>query len=257
MDEQLFFSCLYCIYVATKANCTPSALRTMAGDPHKSLPECRSYLKKRLDCCFTRGDDPTKRFAPNGTTREIFDQRTLFHLLKLVIYSPSDQIDVADEDSLQCLVSTIRGLETTTSPRYCNVLATLLYIRCTDDCLKSWARGLSHDMATEHQYRPIHDTDLPLTRTAALDKFGHDDGESFWEQQYLFCPIILKESDESIYVDHKKSCRLPFGQERIKIGKGSFATVYKVKIETGHMVNETSGLALRNVSHNNNGRLLR
>lgn len=228
----------------------------MAGDPHNSLAECRSYLKQRLDCCFTRGDDPTKRFAPNGTTREILDQWTLFYLLKFIIYSANYQINSADEDSLQCLVRKIRGPETTTSPGYCNVLATLLYIRCTDERLKSWAQDLSHDMAPEHQYRPIHDTDLPLTRSAALEKFGHDDGQSFWEQQYLFCPITLKEFDESVYVDHRKSCRLPFGQERIKIGKGSFATVYKVKIEKGHMVNESSGLALQTVSHKNNDRLL-
>ena len=227
----------------------------MAGDPYKSLAECRSYLKKRLDCCFTRGDDPTKRFAPNGTTREILDQPTLSALLKHIFYPENYQIDAADEDLLQCLVSKIRGLETTTSPRYCNVLATLLYIRCTDDCLTSWAQELSQDMTPENQYRPIHDTDLPLTRSAALDIFGHDDGQSFWEQQYLFCPITLKKFDESVYVDHKKSCRLPFGQERIKIGKGNFAIVYKVRIETGHMVNESSGSALQNVSHNNNERL--
>ena len=228
----------------------------MAGDPYKSLAECRSYLKKRLDGCFTRGDDPTKRFAPNGTAREILGQQTLFNLLKLIIYSANYQINAADEDSLQNLVSEIRGLETTTSPGYCNVLATLLYIRCTDECLKSWAQALSPDITTEHQYRPIHDNDLPLTVSAALEKFGHDDGQSFWDQQYLFCPITLKEFDESVYVDHKEFCRLPFGQERIWISTGSFATVYKVKIVAGHMVNESSGLALQSVSQNNNERLL-
>ena len=221
----------------------------MAADPHKSLAECRRYLKQRLDSCFIRGDDPTKRFAPNGITREILDQRTLSHLLKLIIYSTNYQIDAADEASLKSLVMRIRGLETSTSPRYCNVLATLLYIRCTDERLQSWAQTLSHEIAPEDQYRPISDTDLPLTKSAALKNFGHDDGQSFWAQQYLFCPIILKEFDESVYVGHKTSCRLPFGEERSKIGKGSFATVYKVKIQTGHMVNESSSLALHNVSH--------
>ena len=228
----------------------------MVDDPHKSLAECRSYLKQRLDCCFARGDDPTKRFAPNGVTKEILDQWTLFQLLKHIVYPETYQIDAVDEASLKSLVRKIRGLETTTSRGYCNVLATFLYMRCTDDCLQSWAQDLAQDIAPNDQYRPICDNDLPLTRSAALEKFGHDDGQSFWEQQYLFCPITLKEFDESIYVDAKKSCRLPFRQERIKIGKGSFATVYKVEIETGHMVNESSGLALQKVSHNNNGRLL-
>ena len=228
----------------------------MTGDPHKSLAECRGYLKQRLDRCFARGDDPTKRFAPNGVTKEILDQRTLFQLLKLIRYPANYQINASDEDSLQCLVNRIRGLEPITFPGFCNVLATLLYIRCTDDCLKTWTQGLFHDMALENQYQPIHDTDLPLTRAEALDKFGYDDGHSFWEQQYFFCPITLKESDESIFVDHKKPCRLPFRQERTKIGKGSFATVYRVEIEKGHMVNEASGLALQNVSCTSNEQLL-
>ena len=224
----------------------------MTSDPHNSLAECRAYLKQRLDCCFVRGDDLKERFAPNGTTREILNQRTLSQLLKLIIYAANYQTDAANEDSLKCLVVKIRGLETTTSPGYCNVLATLLYIRCTDDCLNSWVQDLSH----EDQDRPIRDIDLPLTKSAALEKFGHNDGQSFWEQQDLFCPIILKEFDESVYVDHKKSCRLPFGQDRIWIAKGSYANVYMVRIEAGHIVNESSGLALQNVSHNNNGRLL-
>ena len=228
----------------------------MANDLHQSLAECRSDLEKRLDRCFARGDDPKKRFAPNGTTREILDQRTLFQLLRLIIYSANYQINTADENSLQSLVRKIRGPETATSPAYCNVLATLLYIRCKDDCLTSWTQSISHDMASEYQDRSIHDTDLPLMKSAALDKFGHADGSRFWEEQYLFCPIVLKMFDESVYVDHKSSCRLPFGQERIEIGKGSYARVYKVKIERGHMVNQSSGLALQNVSHNNNERLL-
>ena len=223
----------------------------MTSDPHNSLAECRAYLKQRLDCCLLRGDDLIKRFAPNGTTREILDQRTLSQLLKLIIYSANHQIDAADEDSLKCLVEKIRGLETTISPGYCNVLATLLYIRCTDDCLKSWVQDLSH----EGQYRPFRDIDLPLTRSAAVERLGDDDGPSFWEQQYLFCPITLKEFDESVYVDHKEPCRLPFGQDRIRIGKGNYAVVYKVRIEAGHMVNESSGLALQNVSHNQKVRL--
>ena len=64
----------------------------------------------------------------------------------------------------------------------------------------------------------------------------------------MFCPVILKEFDESIYVGRHQSCPLPFVEERVKIGKGSFAIVYKVKIEKGHMVNR-SGWALQNVSN--------
>ena len=222
----------------------------MASDAPNSLAEYRSYVKQRLDDCFTRKNDldPSKRFARNGVTREILDKQTLFLLLKLTIYQAHDRINATDEDFLRPLASEIRGSETRTSPGYCNILATLLYARCTDDCLKTWARSLLPQKDHDRQQRPVDDNDLPLTESAAQENFGNDDGHSFWEQQSLFCPIILKEFDESVYVGRNQSCRLPFMEERIRIGKGSFAVVYKVKIEKGHMVNHSSGWALQNVS---------
>ena len=232
------------------ADSTPSTLPAMASSSHHSLAECRSYLKQRLDDCFTRKDDldPSKRFARNGITKEIFDKQTLFHLFKLVIYQGHDGVGATGEDTLRSLAFQIRGSDTETFPGYCNILATLLHARCTDACLKSWAQSLLRQSPHDPQRRPINDNDLPLTELVARDNFGYD-GLSFWEQQSLFCPIILKEFDESIYVDHNQSCRLPFVEERTKIGKGNFATVYKVKIEKGHLVNQSSGLALQNVSY--------
>ncbi len=221
----------------------------MASDAHQSLIKCRSYLKERLDDCFTRRDDlqPSKRFARNGITREIFDKQTLFHLLKLIIYQEHDEPNATNEDFLRSLVFEIRGSETETSPGYCNILATLLYARCTDDCLKAWAKSLLRQRSHVCEQRPFHDTDLPVTESAARATFGYEDGHSFWEQQSLFCPVILKESDESIYVGRHESCPLPFAEEPIRIGKGAFAIVYKVKIEKGHMVNQSSNWALGSV----------
>ncbi len=233
------------------ADSIPSTLPAMASNSNHSLAECRSYLKQRLDDCFTRKDDldPSKRFARNGITKEILDKQTLFHLFKLVIYHGQDGVGATDEDTLRSLAFQIRGSDTEKFPGYCNILATLLYARCTDACLNSWAQSLIRSSPHDSQQRPINDNHLPLTESVARDNFGYDDGHSFWEQQSLFCPIILKEFDESIYVDHNQSCRLPFVKERTKIGKGNFAIVYKVKIEKGHLVNQSSGLALQKVSY--------
>ena len=223
----------------------------MASDVSHSLAGCRSYLKQRLDDCFTRGNDsqPSKRFARNGVTREIFDQQILFQLLKLIIYQAHYEIIAKDEDFLRSLACEIRSSETKTCSGYCNILATLLYARCTDGGLKTWALSLLPRSSHDCPQRPVSDSDLPLTKSAAQDNFGHNDGCSFWEQQYLFCPITLTKFDESVYVDHKKSCCLPFTEERELIGKGSFALVYKVKIAKGHMVNRSSDWALQNVSN--------
>lgn len=228
----------------------PSALPAMASDAHQSLVECRASLKERLDDCFTRRDDldPSKRFARNGVTREIFDKQTLVHFLKLIIYQGHDRIDATDEDFLRSVAFEIRGSETDAFPGHCNILATLLYARCTDDCLKTWAKSLLRQRSHHCEKRPVYDNDLPLTESAARATFGYDDGHSFWEQQSLFCPVTLKEFDESTYVGRNQFCPLPFGEERVKIGKGSFAIVYRVKVEKGHMVNQSTGWALQNVS---------
>ena len=215
---------------------------------HLPLAECRSNLKQRLDDCFTRRDDPTKCFARNGIAREILDQQTLLHLLKLIVYPADNRFDDEDEKRLRSLAIEIRGPETESSPGYCNTLAILLYARCSDECLITWAKTLFRHVSDGTQQRPINDHDLPLTEQEILDSFGHRDVHSFWEQQFLFNPVTLKEFDESIYDGHKQFCRLPFGQERVKIGKGAYAVVYRVKIEKGHLINETSGSGLQNVS---------
>ena len=224
----------------------------MTSDFQTSLADCRRSLKRRLDDCFTRKDDPnpSKRFARNGITREILNEATLYHLFKLLNFTDNHVLSGTDDQCLKSLVSVVRGLEMETSPsppEYCNILATLLYARCTDECLRSWAKTLSHQRSHDHEPRPFNDNDLPLTEPAAQKSFGDADGHCFWELQFLFCPITLKESVESVYVDHERSCRLPFTEERTKIGSGNFARVYKVKIEKGHMVNQSSGLALQHV----------
>ena len=222
----------------------------MAPESQYSLAEYRKDLQQRLDDCFSRRDDPdpSKRFARNGVTKEILDGQVLFQILKLLIYQGDDGADATDDDYIRSLALEIRGSETGTSPGYCNILGTLLYARCTNDCLKTWAKSLLPPSSHCPHQKPADDNDLPLSKLAARSNFGHDDGHTFWEQQYLFCPITLKESDESVYVGLKQCCRLPFLEERTKIAKGSYAIVYKVNVASGHMVNASRGWATQKVS---------
>lgn len=221
----------------------------MSSNTHQSLPEYRGYLKEKLDDCFTRkdGQNPSERFARNGVTEEIFDKQTLFLLLKLIIDRGPSETDATHQDFLLSLVWRIKGSETESLPCCCNILATLLYARCTDNCLKTWATSSLPNKSHDREQRLISDADLPLTLFEARATFGYDDGHSFWEQQALFCPVTLKEFDESVY---EQSCPLPFAEKRVSIGRGNYAKVYRVKIEKGHMINETSGWALQSVSDN-------
>lgn len=50
--------------------------------------------------------------------------------------------------------------------------------------------------------------------------------------------MVLKETDEAIYVDDRASCPIPFIKGPVEIGRGADAIVRKVIIEKGHLVNE-------------------
>ena len=206
----------------------------MAIEEAETLSECRSGLKKKLDGCFSRRNDPDpkKRFARKGITREIFEKSRLEHLLKLLhcdtINVPSHDAGIDPIRVAEC----IRGAQDSSS--YCNVLATLLYSRCTDETL----RKFSSDLVEREAQNSISDSKLPFTKEDACKAFGTNDGNSFWENQYFFSPVVLHENDESRYVGNKASCPLPILGEPEVIGQGAYAIVKKVKIEKGHLVND-------------------
>lgn len=216
----------------------------MEGDGHQTLAEYRFELKEVLDLCFTRKDDPDpgKRFARVGITREIFNRQRLTQLFKLLLHGNSLHIGQEAENRLQSISAKIRGSET--SSKFCNVLAILLDGRCYDETLQAWVERLS----SRPSHDQIADDDLPLTRREAQIAFGREDGLNFWEKQPLFCPVILEEGEESVYVENRHLCPLPWVEGPTPIGQGSYADVYKVKIERRHLVNRSEGLAIDSVS---------
>ena len=202
----------------------------MAVEEAKTLDECCRRLREKLVGCFERNDDidpPQNRFAPRGKTLEIFEQDRLEHLLLLLLYSGSTD----SYSPLEYIAKKIRGSED--SRRCCNFLAVLIYSNCKRQNLIDFVECLLN----EEPRRPCFDADLPLTKHAASEKFG-EDVPTFWEHQYLFCPVILKGEEENMYKDHKQSCPRPFVKEPEKIGQGAYAIVYKVVIAKGHLTKE-------------------
>ena len=207
----------------------------MAVEQAKTLIECRERLKEKLDGSFVRKDDPDprKRFAPRGATREIFELDRLEHFLRLLYTDTAGLSHFVTPTDLKSIAEKIRGSEGSSSC-YNNVLAILVYSQCKDQTLIEFVECLRHEEAS----KPTPDCDLPLTQHMACEAFGTDDGLKFWQDQFLFCPVVLKESDEVTYVDHKQACPRPFPEEPKKIGQGAYAIVYMVKIEKGHLVND-------------------
>ena len=196
----------------------------MAVEEAKTLEECCRRLREKLDGCFERNNDKDslqKRFAPRGKTLEVFDEDRLKHLLQLLSYNGSTD----SQRVVECITKKIRG-------SCCNFLAVLIYSDCKRQNLVDFVELL----LSEESHRPYSDDDLPLTKDAASEHFG--DVHTFWEHQYLFCPVILKGQEENIYKGHRQSCPLPFVKEPEKIGQGAYAIVYKVVIAKGHLTND-------------------
>ena len=202
----------------------------MAVEEARTLEECCRRLREKLDGCFERNNDIDslqKRFAPRGKTLEVFDQDRLKHLLLLLL----DNGSTDSHRLVESITPKIRGSEG--SRPCCNFLAVLIYSDCKRQNLVDFVELLR----SEEPHRPCSDDDLPLTRDAATEQFG-DDVHTFWEHQYLFCPVILKGQEENIYKGHRQSCPLPFVKEPEKIGQGAYAIVYKVMIAKGHLTTD-------------------
>lgn len=200
----------------------------------KALSEHCQLLKGKIDDCFTRRNDPRREtlFARRGITRDILEEGRLEDLFKLLLQSGSSATAHGDSADLTRIAKKIRG--TGSSVSYCNVLATLLYSRCRDETLREFVNDILHTKSG----KLIADEDMPLAQEDAQEAFGNGDGHLFWMHQYVFCPVVLKENDESTYVNNKASCPMPFTEEPVKIGRGASAIVSKVTIEEGHLVNE-------------------
>ena len=210
-------------------------MQNMSVEGATTLPQCRQRLKEKLESCFARKDDldPRKRFARRGVTREVFEQDRLEYFLRLLCQDSTYVFHRMVTANLKFIAEKIRGYADS-PPRYNNVLATLIYAQCTDQPLRNFVESLLHERSS----KPAFDSDLPFAKPAACQTFGKDDRHSFWEHQFLFCPVVLKERDQVRYVDHKQSCPRPFLEEPEKTGQGAYAIVYKVRIEKGHLTND-------------------
>jgi hypothetical protein len=81
------------------------------------------------------------------------------------------------------------------------------------------------------------DNELPYKDELDLDFLeGHQD--SFFEKQYMFKPVIIKQLENSYVQRVDGQLRLPFTEENHPLGCGGFGAVYKVKVAPHHLQTE-------------------
>lgn len=82
------------------------------------------------------------------------------------------------------------------------------------------------------------DKDLPfkLDHLRATEWLGSRDGDEFFQKQWIFCPFIIKERQQPYDAPELLSQhRMPFIEERVRIGAGASAEVYKEVIGPHHL----------------------
>ncbi|KAI1344882.1 hypothetical protein F5Y15DRAFT_9520 [Xylariaceae sp. FL0016] len=156
-----------------------------------------------------KGDFP---FLRDGSANKILTQQNLHDkVLGRVIHPGKEKADHYDR-----LIFSDPGLRI--------ILLTILS-RGTLEMLESFeARFL--DQSCESS-----DKDLPFEMHYCLQLFGSRDGRKFFENQFPFLAPTLAEG--TFRREYQSFRCLPYLEQKL-LGRGSFGTVYKVKIERGH-----------------------
>ncbi|KAG9532211.1 hypothetical protein KCU93_g1175, partial [Aureobasidium melanogenum] len=191
------------------------------AEAEEAFARIEGDIAHKLKAAFVLRDRPDKTFLPVEKAKEILLEFMIHELMELCKCAGDDSIEHDQEPSS---VARILAMDEQQKDYTCLVLAILL-------CIDKFS--LVHWMQFR-KYLDRSSTSLPLGSEEVYQAFGFDIGQRFYEEQFAFCPISLEEHRVNNYTRIKSRCKMPYLEE-VKIGSGSFGTVYKIKIPRGHL----------------------
>lgn len=199
------------------------------------------FLLKQIENGFVSG--PVNKFMPAGKTRGIFEthQDRLKGYLR-EYYPDLNRVRKIVEGTLRC-----------PEKQFPNILATLIHLNDYDakEAFEGLGNLLEDFISPQNAVGNVVGTirldegkeypRLPLSREKAKRHFGDHIGERFFEEQYKFCPLVLRQ-EHSLHLDtHElQKCLFPILEES-HIGQGAYGQVSKVRIPYGHLIVEKDG----------------
>jgi serine/threonine protein kinase len=196
---------------------------SQAIEAEEAFLRAKKKIARKLNAAFVLKDFPDKTFLPFGKAKDIILETTLDDFTELC--KSADDVDAERDKDPKPTIDIIRT-EEENSNQPCLVLAVLL---CIDKFSpKDWRRFRNYLKERSRSHR------LPLDKDDACKAFGPALGQSFYENQFPFCPIVLQKGIANIYTGTRSKCRLPY-LEQTEHGSGSFGKVFKVKMPQGHL----------------------
>ncbi|KAG9764586.1 hypothetical protein KCU73_g896, partial [Aureobasidium melanogenum] len=188
-----------------------------ATEAEEAFARTKDKIAHKLKAAFELKSDPDKSFLPVEKAKDIILNFMSDDLRELCRRAGDD--DLEPPSVFSNLTTNERRKD-----HMCLMLAVLL---CIDGfSLVQWRQF--------REFLKGSFTDLPLDSVVVNEVFGSGFGQLFYDKQFAFCPVILEERKINNYTRMKSRCKLPYLEE-IKIGSGSFGTVYKVRIPRGHL----------------------
>lgn len=192
-------------------------------EAEEAFSRAKKKIARKLIAAHELKDYPDKTFLPFGKAKNIILETTLDDLMELC--KSADDVDAESDQDPTSTIDMIKT-EENNSNQPCLVLAVLL---CIDEfSLKDWRRFRNYLKERSRSHR------LPLEQDDACKAFGPALGQSFYENQFPFCPVVLQKGEANIYKGTRSKCRLPY-LEQTEHGIGSFGKVYKVRMPEGHL----------------------
>jgi hypothetical protein len=187
------------------------------------------FLREKLEKHLSYGPDREKPFARSGVPKHVLKRPRLEILFQSLLgVKPADP-------RLDELVETVLGTNASTS--LCKILSIVL-LACSRGTLKYL---FIKDFKPALEGRA--DDQLPFDEKTSNHIFGDDEGPKFYAKQPIFTTIILEEGEHLV---RPSTLRAPYLAETL-LKPGSFAYVYKVKIEAGHFVSRNYGTSNESV----------
>lgn len=190
-------------------------------DTEEAFLRAKNKIAQKLKAALQLKDVPEETFLPFGKAKDIILEQSLDELTELC--NVARDVGAEDDQDPASIIDMIKREENKTN-QPCLALAVLLYIDIFS--LTHWTRY------RDYLQRPLHR--LPLEKDDAREAFGRPLGDKFFDEQFIFCPVVLQENTVNVYKGTKSKCRLPY-LEQSKLGSGSFGVVYKIRMPQGHL----------------------